>query len=43
MHAFDHGAILRSHQTAGLRAGDAQCVHRLLGIEREPACGGGSG
>ena len=42
MHAFDHGAVLRGHQAGGLRAGDAERVHGLLGIRararaRQPA------
>ena len=33
MHALDHRAELRGHQPRGLRAGDAERVHRLFGIE----------
>ena len=33
MHAFDHSAVLRGHQTARLGAGNAERVHRPVGIE----------
>ena len=38
MHALDHGAVLRGHQSRGLRAGDAERVHGLVGGEAQ---GGG--
>ena len=38
MHALDHGAVLRGHQSGRLRAGDAERVHGLVGGEAQ---GGG--
>ena len=43
MHALDHRAILRGHQTGGLRPGNAERVHRVLGIELQSAGGAGGG
>ena len=34
---------LRRHQASGLRAGDAQCVHGLVGVELEAARRTGGG
>ena len=42
MHALDHRAVLRGHQAGGLRAGDAERVHGLFGVEPEAARGAGS-
>ena len=44
MHALHHGAVLRRHQAGRLGAGDAECVHGLVGIERKaPRRAGGGG
>ena len=43
MHALDHGAVLRGHQAGRLRAGDAERVHGLLGVEAERARRAGGG
>jgi 2-methylcitrate dehydratase PrpD len=43
VHALDHGAILRRHQTGRLRAGDAEGMHCLLGAEPERGTGAGRG
>jgi hypothetical protein len=42
VHALHHRAVLRGHQAGGLRAGDAECMHGVLGIEAQPARGSGS-
>ena len=43
MHALDHGAVLRRHQSGRLRSGDAERVHGALRIETKPARGAGGG
>ena len=43
MHALDHRAVLRRHQARGLRAGDAERVHGLVGVELQSARGARGG
>ena len=43
MHALDHRAVLRGHQTGGLRPGNAERVYGVLGVELQPAGGAGGG